>query len=55
MKTGARCCSNHLNFEMEAECLTKKFVTLEFKYFQNQKWQKQAAKSNRIKKNYRTY
>ena len=30
-------------------------VILEFKYFQNKKWQKQAVKSARIKKSYRTY
>ena len=30
-------------------------VILEFKYLQNKKWQKQAVKSARIKKNYRTY
>ena len=28
---------------------------LEFKYLQNKKWQKQAVKSARIKKSYRTY
>ena len=30
-------------------------VILEFKYFQNKKWQKQAVKRARIKKSYRTY
>ena len=30
-------------------------VILEFKYLQNKKWQKQAVKSARIKKSYRTY
>ena len=30
-------------------------VILEFKDLQNKKWQKQAAKSARIKKSYRTY
>ena len=29
-------------------------VILEFKYFQNKKWSKQAVKSARIKKSYRT-
>ena len=33
----------------------KNLVILEFKYFQNQKWYKQAVKSARIKKSYRTY
>ena len=28
---------------------------LEFKYLQNKKWQKQAVKSARMKKSYRTY
>ena len=28
---------------------------LEFKYLQNKNWQKQAVKSARIKKSYRTY
>ena len=31
------------------------FVILEFKYLQNNKWQKQAVKSARIKKSYRTH
>ena len=30
-------------------------VILEFKYLQNKKWYKQAVKSARIKKSYRTY
>ena len=30
-------------------------VILKFKYLQNKKWQKQAVKSARIKKSYRTY
>ena len=33
----------------------EKLVILEFKYLQNKKWQKQAVKSARIKKSYRTY
>ena len=33
----------------------KKFVILEFKYLQNKKLRKQAVKSTRIKKSYRTY
>ena len=30
-------------------------IILEFKYLQNKKWQKQAAKSARVMKSYRTY
>ena len=48
-------CSNHSNLEMEAECLTKKLVTLEFKNLQNKKWKKQAVKNTTIRKSYRTY
>ena len=48
-------CSNYLNLEMEAECLTKKLVIFEFKYLQNKKRQKQAVKNTRIKNSYRTY
>ena len=33
----------------------EKPVILEFKYLQNKKWQKQAVKSTKIKKNYGTY
>ena len=33
----------------------EKCVKLEFKYLQNKKWQKQAVRSTRIKKSYRTY
>ena len=33
----------------------KNLVLLEFKYLQNKKWLKQAVKSARIKKSYRTY
>ena len=33
----------------------EKLVVLEFKYFQNKKWCKQAVKSTRTRKNYRTY
>ena len=33
----------------------KNLVILEFKYLQNKKWWKQAIKSARIKKSYRTY
>ena len=33
----------------------KKLVILEFKYLQNTKWQKQAVKSTRRRKSYRTY
>ena len=33
----------------------KNLAILEFKYRQNKKWQKQAVKSARIKKSYRTY
>ena len=33
----------------------EKPAILEFKYLQNKKWQKQAVKSTRIKKSYRTY
>ena len=39
---------------MEAEC-DKNLVILEFKYLQDKKWQKQAVKSAKIKKSYRTY
>ena len=48
-------CSNHSNLEMEAECLTKKLVTLEFKNLQNKKWKKQAVKNTAMRKSYRTY
>ena len=33
----------------------KNLVILEFKYLQKKKWQKQAVKSARLKKSYRTY
>ena len=33
----------------------EKLVILESKYVQNKKWQKQAVKSNKIKKSYKTY
>ena len=33
----------------------KNLAILEFKYLQNKKWYKQAVKSARIKKSYRTY
>ena len=33
----------------------KNLVILEFKYLQNKKWYKQAVKSARIKRSYRTY
>ena len=33
----------------------EKLVILEFNYLQNKKWQKQAVKSTRIRKSYRTY
>ena len=55
-------------FNMEVPWLFKSFecgngsrisdekpAILEFKYLQNKKWQKQAVKSTRIKKSYRTY
>ena len=40
---------------MEAEISDENLVVLEFKYLQNKKWWKQAVKSARIKKSYRTY
>ena len=52
---GVHGCSNHLNLEMKAECLTKKLTVLEFKDLQNKKRYKQAAKSIRTRKSYKTY
>ena len=50
---GTHGCSNHLNLEMGAACLTKTLsYILEFKYPQNKKWQKQAVKNARIKKSF---
>ena len=42
--------SNHSNLEMEAECLTKNLSYLNLNISK-----KQAVKSTRIKKSYRTY
>ena len=36
----------------EGECLTKTCHSIEFKYLQNKKWQKQAVKSARVKKSH---
>ena len=33
----------------------KKLVTFEFKYLENKKWYKEAVKSTRTRKSYRTY
>ena len=48
-------CSNHSNLEMEAGMSDQKLAILEFTYLQNKKWQKQAVKSTRTRKSYRTY
>ena len=52
---GVHGCSNHLNLEVKAECLTKKLTVLEFKDLQNKKKYKQAVKSIRTRKSYKTY
>ena len=42
-------------FGNESRISDEKLVLLEFKYLQNKKWQKQAVKSTRTMKSYRTY
>ena len=42
-------------FENGSRMSEKNLVMLEFKYLQTKKWQKQAVKSARVKKSYRTY
>ena len=46
---------NSFEFGNGNRMFDEKLAILEFKYFQNKKWQKQAVKSTRIKKSYRTY
>ena len=48
-------CSNHLNLEVEAEPLTNTLSYLNLNTSRTKNGGKQAVKSNRIKKNYRTY